>query len=160
MDFLNIDRMRFTVFRRMGVEEAPDEGVAGCLRRKSVRMSVPLGWGSEMLPKEDPLCLREEVFRRDTPRMHIADTVRRIPAMKPGKNPTSIARAGNLSQVSFVGIVPFVFVTGTTEADCVLIKEVVRDAAMEEEVGEEVGAGGGDFCWFAFMMHSLLVLQL
>jgi hypothetical protein len=53
--------MRVMVLRRPGVEEALVDGVAGCLRRKSVRISpplAPLGCGSEMFPKEEPLCRR------------------------------------------------------------------------------------------------------
>ena len=41
-DFRNIERIRVMVCRRPGVEEALVEGVPGCLRRKSVRISPPL----------------------------------------------------------------------------------------------------------------------
>lgn len=146
IDFLNIDRTRVIVFCRLGVLEAPVDGVEGCLRKKSVRISAPLGCGSEMLPKDEPLCLRVDL-RRWAPRRQIVATVMRMPARRPGKNPTRTAVTGNLSQdASVSGVVPFVFVTGTTEADCVLVEDCVGDAAVEEGEEEDVGAGGAESC--------------
>jgi hypothetical protein len=147
-----MERTRVIVFRRVGVEGAPVEGVDGCLRRKSVRIS-PLGWGSEMLPKDEPLCLRVDL-RWCAPRRQIVATATSAPATKPGKKPTRTAVAGNLlHDATARGVVPFVLVTGTTEADWVLVEEVVGDEEVAEGEVEEVGTGGAESCWFAFMMH-------
>lgn len=55
-DFWNKERTRCTVFRRPGVlDVATVDGVCGGLRRKSVRISPLLGWGSDIFPKEEPL---------------------------------------------------------------------------------------------------------
>jgi hypothetical protein len=153
-----MERTRVIVFRRVGVEGAPVEGVDGGLRRKSVRMSAPLGWGSEIFPNEEPLRLRVDL-RWWAPRMQIVATVLRMPATRPGKKPTRTAGAGNLLQDSVIRAVPFVLVTGITEADCVLVEDCVGDAvgAAEEE---DVGVGGAESCWFAFMMQTPFVLQL
>lgn len=111
------------------------------------------------MPKEEPLCRRPDLRRR-APRRQIVATVISAPATSPGKKPTSIAVMGNLSQESAVsGTVPFLLVTGTTDADCVLI-DIVGDAAAEVREEEDAGAGGGRFCWSAFITHRLCVLQL
>jgi len=155
VDLRNIDRTRVIVFCRLGVLGAPVEGVEGCLRRKSVLMSAAMGCGSEMLPKEEPLCRRVDL-RRWAPKRQIDATVRSAPATSPGKNPTRTAVAGNLSHDSAVsGAVPFVVVTGTTDADCVLVEEVVGEPAGEEDVG----AGGAESCWLAFITQRFCVLQ-
>lgn len=153
-----MERTRVIVFRRVGVEGAPVDGVEGCLRRKSVRMSAPLGWGSEMLPKEEPLYRLVDLWRW-APRKQIVAMVMRAPATMPGKNPTSTAVAGNLLQDSAIGAVPFVLMTGITEADCVLVEECVGDVVAEAEA-EDVGVGGTESCWFAFIMQTPFVLQL
>lgn len=93
--------------------------------------------------------------------------------------------AGNLSQDAVSGALPFVtgtidadcvwaedcvadgvleldglpFVTGTTDADSVLEEDCVADGFLEEEE-EEVGTGGTESCWLAFITQSELVLQL
>ena len=70
-----------------------------------------------------------------------------MPVRRPGKNPTRTAVAGNLSQdASLTAVVPFVLVTGTTEADSVLVEDCVGDAAVEEGEEEDVGVGGAESC--------------
>lgn len=159
-----MERMRVMVCRRAGVDEAPVEGVAGCLRKKSVRISpplAPLGWGSEMFPNEEPLCRRVDDLWRWAAQRHIIANARSAPATRPGKKPTRTAEAGNLLQDAAVrAVVLFPLMTGITEADCVLVDEVVGDEAVDE--GEEevaVGAAGAE-AWLAFMIHWALVLQL
>jgi hypothetical protein len=94
-DLLNIERTRWMVFRREGVLFVV-EGVAGAFRRKSVRMS-PVGWGSEIFPKEEPerrllICFS----RRRLPQNQAQITVRVIPRASPGKKPASTAATGIL----------------------------------------------------------------
>ena len=146
----------------MGTEEASVEGVAGCLRRKSVRISPPLaalGCGSEMFPNEEPLCRRFALWRRAA-RRHTLASVRNTPAKRPGKNPTRTAMAGNLLQYAAAkGVVPFEIVIGITDAARVLVEDVVGDELLEDGEDEDAGSGG---CasWSAFMMHCPLVLQV
>ena len=159
VDLRNMDRTRVIVFCRLGVLGALVEGVEGCFRRKSVLMSAAMGCGSDMLPKEEPLWRRVDL-RRCAPRRQTVAMVRSAPATSPGKNPTRTAAMGNFSQDSAVsGAVPFVVVTGTTDADCVLVEEVVGDEAVGERE-DDVGAGGVESCWLAFITHRLCVLQL
>lgn len=74
--------------------------------------------------------------------------------MKPGKKPTNTARAGNLLQDSWRGSVLLVLVTGTTEADCVLVVDCVGDKEVGEAEEEDVGAGGVESCWLAFITQT------
>ena len=144
-----MERIRLMVVRRVGVEEAPVDGVVGGLRRKSVRISPPLaslGWGWEMSPNDEPLCRRVDLARWVARKRHSDASVRRIPATRPGKKPTRTADVGNLLQdASARGVVPFEFATGITEAGCVLVEEVVGDEAVEVGEDEDAGAGGA-FC--------------
>lgn len=107
------------------------EGVCGGLRRKSVRMSLRLlGWGSEMFPKEEPLRLRSALRRRE-PRMQTPAMVSRIPAARPGKNPTRTAVAGNL--LHSWGMITGVFVEGEEEDVELGWVEELGDAEPEDE---------------------------
>jgi len=90
-----------------------------------------------MSPNEEPLRRRVGVSRRV--KIQTAISARSAPATRPGKNPTRTAMVGNLLQDAARGIVPFVFVTGITEADCVFVEEAVGDKVEEEE---DVGVGG------------------
>jgi len=128
-----MERIRVMVFRREGVEPAPVEGVAGCFRRKSVRISAPLGCGSEMFPNEDPLFRREDLWRCAAKR-HIDRTARSAPAMRPGKNPTRSAVTGNWLQGLAVAAFGQFEVTGTgiALADCVLVEDAVEEGAEED----------------------------
>jgi hypothetical protein len=143
-----MERILVMVFRRVGVEEAPVDGVVGGLRRKSVRISpplAPLGWGWEISPNDEPLCRRVDLVRCVARKRHSDASVRRTPATRPGKNPTRTAGVGNLLQDAVArGVVPFEFVTGITEADCVLVEEVVGDEAVEDGEDEDVGVGAFD----------------
>ena len=77
--------------------------------------------------------------------IHIVAIVRSAPAIRPGKNPTRIAVAGNLLQdTAATVVVPFPLVTGTTEADCVLVVEGVGDEVVEEEEDEDAGLAGDE----------------
>jgi hypothetical protein len=94
-----------------------------------------LGWGSEMFPKEEPLC-RRAAFRRLAPRRQILATVSRIPSSSPGKKPASTAKAGNLLQCAVRGVT-VVFGDGEDEVDGVANGTVIApvEAGMFEEVG-------------------------
>lgn len=116
------------------------EGVCGGLRKKSVR-ACELGWGSDMLPKEEPLRLRA-ALRRCEPKKQIVATDSNIPSTSPGKNPTSTAPAGNLLQCSVSVVLPFagreevvVRVVEGTEGDGVgdFVAEVPLELELEPD---------------------------
>ena len=96
LDFRNRERTRWTVGWRDGMVLAVD-GDSGCLRKKSVRMSL-CGWGSEMFPKEEPLWRRDTLRFPRAPRKQILAMERSMPRTRPGKKPTRMAVIGNLLQ--------------------------------------------------------------
>lgn len=140
-----MDFIRWTVCRRSGVLATIVDGVWGGFRRKSVLMSL-LGWGSEMLPKEEPLRLRA-AFRRREPRMQTPAIESRIPAARPGKKPARTAVVGNLLQAGV--ITTGVFVEGDEDevevgADEGFVNLVVEDAGeLAPEFDEGAAAGLG-----------------
>jgi cell division protein FtsB len=66
------------------------------------------------------------------------DIVRIMPKTRPGKNPTRIAVAGNLLQVSTIGSMLFVVVAELEEDVEVEVAELEVEVAPEVEVGVEV----------------------
>lgn len=119
-----------------------------------------------MFPKEETL-RRRSALRRRAPRMQTAATVRRIPAVRPGKKPARTAVAGNLSHSLVMKIgVP---VDGELEAvvderevavvvrreEVVVIAEEVAVDALEED-----GPGPGTAFWSELIAQFPALLQL
>lgn len=96
LDLRNRERTRWTVGWRDGIVLAED-GVSGCLRKKSVRMSL-CGWGSEIFPNEEPLWRRDALRFPRAPRKQILATESSTPRARPGKKPTRMPVIGNLLQ--------------------------------------------------------------
>lgn len=135
--FRNKDFTRRPPVRRLsGLLDAVVDGVCGCFRRKSVRISpTELGCGSEILPNDEPLRLRAAAFLRLAPRIQTLARESNIPRARPGKNPARTAVTGNFAHTgdttNGVSVGEGVFVEG----DDVVVEEVLIDV-VELDVGE------------------------
>jgi hypothetical protein len=146
-DLPKIERTRWMVFLREGVPFVV-EGVGGGLRKKSVRMS-PVGWGSEMFPKEDPeRRLLMSFSRRRLPQNQAQITVRVMPMASPGKKPASTAATEILLPCAATGV-------AAVEEDV--------EAGFEEEVvpeGAERAEAPGATVWSASFTQFPFALQV
>lgn len=132
-----------TVCLRPGVLPAVELGVIGGFRRKSVRMSLSSGRGSEILPKEEPERRRSVECAdglRAWPKQQTPSSAKKIPRASPGKNPARTAVAGNLLQLCVTGIKvvegeEVVVGFALEEADGVLVAEVVG-LVLDPVIGE------------------------